>query len=712
MQYQNREKSISMKILSQKFSFASLQRVVLSLLLVVCAVACKSDSNLSNNDEEGYEVEEYSAPTADAMRVVSQFPAYVIPYEYGDFGQALVNRLQNKIVSIDEESLLDLSTVVFHGSQILNLSEDDWVAVLVQLLVGRNIIIVEPTITDFNSLCKIITLLYIELEKSAEGQELLDELDCIPGARQTLEAFYDLGMNPSKIESMFLLNTDNSGIFAEALAVRGCDFHIVDRMSGVADVEISHEQIVDDSGKTELIETPDVETSTGGAPSTDITPYSYGLFADMLVSWINDHSNYAEEQAKIRSRSIAQLNSRATETSKLGLEDISSVQKVQYTLNAATPYDVGPRLPVNVSFEICSIYMKEENCDYYCVYKKVLSYNQLLDCGPAEKRKWRESDNFGEEFDTGDIYNKGWLAYDYYGPFMRDITGQSICHAHDEKFIDSATTAVELPDAESIVRLSNVAVVESSPKNSIGSQDQSHGFSYGFDGGLYFASEPSANLGFSVSYDSSTTQTIDDLEIIASTANGIPEWKYIGQNLPSAHFNLIVDYSHTEAPSIMRRECIVDQSWIWRIPNPSGSYRLFDETEVTTSIMYYKEGFLQLFSKFANHATTKRVSFLMIPPPRSEQLWMMDVAPYSEQLNTMLSNTHSRFWKKDDHEFKLADTAEDSLITIQQFIDDFKRDLENKKRSWQSRGFYGPYTFTFYNVDHPDTAFDFTFSAK
>ena len=136
-----------MKFFSLKFSLASIQRVVLSLLLVVCAVACTNDvPTPDNNDKTDYEVEKYAVPTADAMSVVSQLPAYIIPYGYTNFGQALVNRLQNKVELTDIEALLDLSTVVLHSSQIETLSEDDWVVILVQLLIGRNIIIIEPTI--------------------------------------------------------------------------------------------------------------------------------------------------------------------------------------------------------------------------------------------------------------------------------------------------------------------------------------------------------------------------------------------------------------------------------------------------------------------------------------------------------------------------------------------------------------------------------------
>ena len=702
-----------MKLNISKFSLVALKGAILSLLLVVSLTACQKDNVDAadqGTEEPGAEVENYSAPTEDAMSVVSNYPAYIIPYDYQNFGGALVNRLKNKVAIMNDDALEDLATVVLHSSQFKSLSSEHWEVVLVQLLLGRNIIVIEPNVQDFNYFCRVMTALYVYLNSSEEGKELLNELDIIPGARQTLEAFYELGKNPAKIGSLFLLDTDKSGIFAEALAMRGCDFHIVDRMNGVAEVEITHDQIVDDSGNIEQIETPDVDDSTGSAPSYSITPYGYGLFADMLAKWINDHGDYILQQNQIRSRGLGLFNSRAAETSKLSLEDITSVQKVQYTIMAATPYDVGPCLPVTVSFEICSIYMKDENCDYYCVYKKILSYNQLLDCGPAEARKWRQSDNFGEQFDTGNIYEKGWDAYNYYGPFMRDINGTSICHAHDERFVDSATTAVDLPNATMIERLASVVVEQYSPKNSIGSVDQTNGFSYGFDGGLYLANEPSVNLGFSVSYDSSTTQSIDDLEIVVSTANGVPEWKYIGQNLPDVYYNLILENSHSEAPSIMRRECEVDQSWIWRVPNPSGSYRLFDETTVATSILYYEEGFFQAHAKFANHATTKRVSFLMIPPPRREQLWMMGVSPYSDSLNEMLASTHSRFWNKNNHEFALSDTSDDSRISIEQFINDFQKDLKSKRHTWRNRGFTGTWTFSYYNIDDEDPkpiSFDF-----
>ena len=697
-----------------QIDYALLKSVIVLLFVASAMVACKKDSIVDPKLQiVHFEMEEYSKPTEDAISVVSNCPAYIFSYEYQNFGAALVRRLQNRVSEINDDTIEDLTSVVFHSSQIESMV-DDWQLILVQLLLGRNIVIVEPTVKNFKHFCDIITSIYIALNETEEGEELLEDIDMIPGARKTLEAFYNMSMNPSKIESMFLLDTDSDGVFAEAIAVRGCDFHIVDRMKGVAEVEATYEQIVDEEGNTEPTEAPNVESSTGSTPSDAITPYSYGLFADMFTKWINEQVDYMDMEEQMLNRALKSLNTtRAAETTKYNLEDISSVQKVQYTISTATPYNLGPKLPVTVSFEICSIYMEEDNSDYYCIYKKILSYNQAMDCGPTgeeNKRKWRENNNFGSWRIGYDELNLEWVPYPYYGPFMRDIEARSICHAHTDNFADTATSAVDLPDANSINSVADVTVEKYSPKNSIGSVDHTSGFSYGFDGGLCIAKEPSINLGGSISYDSSETRSYDDLEIIASTSNGIPEWKYIGQNMPDAYYNLFYDPSHSEAPSIMRRECEVDQSWIWKVPNPTGSYRLFDETKVSTSIMYYTNGFFKVYANFANETTTKRVSFLMMPPPRSQQYWMMNVTPYSDGLNSMLATTHSRFWKKDDHEFKLNDTADDSRITIEQFIKDFQRDLNSKRHTWKNRNFTGKFTFSYYNVNDENNepiSFDF-----
>ena len=110
--------------------------------------------------------------------------------------------------------------------------------------------------------------------------------------------------------------------------------------------------------------------------------------------------------------------------------------------------------------------------------------------------------------------------------------------------------------------------------------------------------------------------------------------------------------------------------------------------------------------------TNSAVSFRMAPPPRCEQTWMVEVTPYNEKINNMLATTHAKYWKANNHELDLADSTEESRISIQQYMNDFEQDLEDKKKSWQNRGLNGLYSFTFYKVGDPESVYNFTFSAK
>lgn len=688
-----------------------LMQLVLFILCAISIAACSKEET----KEPTIEIEsvEYETPTEDAVSIKSSLEAYISPTVGNNaFGGAMRRRLTNQIATLNEDTFAQVVTLVLHNSDIAHLANNEALlpTIYIDLLLGRNVIIIEPTVEGFEAFCLAVTSAHEQINADEELREMFEELDqeFVAGARQLFEALYELSLDKEKVKTLFMLNTDDDGIFAEAVALRGSDFHIVDRIGQVEQIEMTHETILDEEGNVEPAEAPKVEPKDPATENPIFSPYSYGLFADMFTGWINEQQDYVAYYDAMRQRSANTLNTRA-ESSKLSLEDISTVQRVNYTLSAPTPYTVSAPLPVTVRFDVCSIYMERDDCDYYCIYKEICSYNQLLDCGPDGKRKWRDHENFGY-WDYNSVERRVFVRHSYYGPFMRDLKSQSLCHPHTNDFHDSTETAVEIPNAEKVQRVANAAIEMYAPKNSIGSSDQTSGFSYGFDGGLYIAKEPSINLGFSVSYDSSTTQSISDLEIEASSIDGIAKWTYTGKNLPCPFFTFSGPYEHSLAPSIMRQECLVDQSWIWRIPNPSGSYRLYDETSVTTALMYAKDGFFRAHARYANQETTKRVSFLMMPPPRSEQTWVMNVSPYSEELNTMLSTTHNRFWNKDNHEFTLSDSSADSRITIQQFITDFERDLANKRVSWQNRNFKGTYTFSYYNVNEvPQNIISFEF---
>ena len=681
---------------------SSLKYLAIFIVCMISVVSCTKDPEPAGNTDSNVETIEHVTPTEDLLSVTSSLQSYVSPTVSNNaFGGALRNRLTNQISSIEGDNAEFLITMVIHNKDISKMTSDlDFLALIgTQLLLGRNIIIMEPTMDGIDTFCTTMTLLFDAFKSDPEGMEILEELEreAVPGARQVCEVLHEMSTDKSKIKMLFALDSDTNGVIAEAFAIRGSTFHIVERMSSDAiDSEMSCE-VVDENGESSTVEDFDDMLGIKTPSNNEISAYSYGLTADMLTSWINDHRYYVDEYEASSQRSVYDIQK--TSDNKLSLDDVANVQKVEYTMNATAPYYVGPSAPVVVRFEICSVYMENEDCDYYCIYKTIRSYNQILQCGPANTGKWNESINF--QCQLVDAYGypiNDWINIPYYGPFMRNIAGKSICYAASDDITNTTNKVTELPNADNIQAQPGVSVMDYAPKNSVGSTDYSCGISYGFDGGLCFGTDTSLNLGMSISYDKSTSQTIEDLEIRASTKSGIPTWEYIGNNLPETHWGLTKN-SHDIAPSIMTEECEVNQSWIWRVQNPTGSYCLYDETQVTTCILSYEEGFFKTYEVYNNCNTTKRVSFLMLPPPRYEQCWIRDVQPYSEAVNNLLGTLHSRFWNPNNYEIMIPDSSNESNISINQFINDFRQDLEDKKMIWYNRGLVpegNKYTFSFY----------------
>ena len=675
----------------------SLRYIALFVVCMVSIIACTKDPVAS--EPPTIETTEEIIPTEDQVVVTSPLQAYISPNVVNEgFSTALYNRLTNRITSIEGDNAEFLVTMVIHNTDVMNIENDKNLLITsaIQLLFGRNVIIVEPTMDGIKTFSTAMTELFIAFKSDSENMELLEELEseAVPGARLVFEALHEMSQDDSKIESLFAASSDTEGTLAEAFAIRGSTFHIVQRLTKDTTNGVATCEVVDENGESSIIEDFDEMVGIEPVANQGITAYTYGLFADVLTEWINNHEYYMDEYNTRCQGALLDIQ-RASED-MVSLDQIANLQRVEYTMLVPAPYNVGPGVPVVIRYEVCSVYMEKDNCDYYCIYKTIRSHNQNLKCGPTEADKWKESYYF--IINKPDRWGAPVTKVPFYGPFMRDIATKSICYAASDEIADASDTAIILPDATKIPHLSGVNVVDYAPKNSAGSTDYTTGVSYGFDGGLTFGADPALNLGFSLSYDKSTSQTIEDLTIIASTESGVPTWKYVGGNLPGTHWGY-KDNTHDTAPAIMREECEVNQSWIWRVQNPSGSYSLYDETSVTTCILSYETSLFRTNEVYNNCEATSRISFLMLPPPRFEQCWIRDVQPYSEEVNNLLGTLHSKYWNPNDYEMRLPDSSVDSTISINQFINDFKRDLKDKKMIWHNRGLVpegNKYTFSFY----------------
>ena len=396
-----------------------LVRSILFVMVALLVVSCKDDDGIQA-ERVYYDVVDYETSNEDKLTVTSSMPAYIFPYTYTNFGKSLVDRLVNKLPEVNMENIEDISTIVIHGSQIESL-EDDFATIVIQLLLGKNVIIVEPTLDSFYYFSEFVTAVYQYLESIEEGREVLAHFETVNDVRQTFEAFFEISQDPNKLDDMFMVNSDTKGIIAEAIGIRGANFHIVERVNNNSETVLTARTVNSDTGEvTETVKEQEEKSST----VKERTPHENGLFADVLTEWINECDYYALQMDAIRTKSANDLNLR-NEAQKYKLEDICTVQKVDYTMEAELPSQtLGGVLPVKLSFEVCAVYMN--NADYYCVYKKIISYNDKLNCGPESEKEWRKVDGLGAYFPD---FIKMEAYYDqikFYGPYMSDIKSKSL----------------------------------------------------------------------------------------------------------------------------------------------------------------------------------------------------------------------------------------------------------------------------------------------
>ena len=93
-----------------------LVRGIFLLMIALMGKACSEDK-VHPELEENYNIVEREVITEDLLTVTSSLPSYVSAYNYTGFGKALVDRLGNRVASMDEDNVDNIATVVVHSSQ-------------------------------------------------------------------------------------------------------------------------------------------------------------------------------------------------------------------------------------------------------------------------------------------------------------------------------------------------------------------------------------------------------------------------------------------------------------------------------------------------------------------------------------------------------------------------------------------------------------------
>ncbi len=553
--------------------------------VLLCISVALSLASCSNDDEPKspmMETEETELVTADTPQLFTALPTYVFNDSYPRCAEALLRRVSNKSSSFEDA----VTTVVFTDARARVLDDADMRKIINLYLRGGNIVYVEPTKDGITSWMKHIKNVYQEM--AAQGDLVMIYP---PLANSFCSRFVGVESDSNGAPlPPFVDESDTDGVICDAIALRGSDIYVVSDLDDVTAGETLMEEFDENTG--EILSSV---VNTDAAPEMP-TDYVYGQHAEALVAWLNLQPEYISNREQLLTQGRNMLTAESG-IDKANLMDIIDAQQYKRTFNVAMD---GRSEPVTLTYYIWNASDKTNMTDYYLVKETVTLENSKLRCGPTDEKMWHKNNT--------------------YGPFMYQFSTE---HSFSNR---------------------SVNIEQVSPVNSTsGSSTYTHGFDWSLNSALTFSKDPSLGIGGGVSFSKSWSYDIPDLKMTHSQNGNAPKWGYTAGTRPTSHFGVYV--THTTAKPILRTDCIVSHSWIWKMPNASGTYSFTTNANVRLQTLGYNVGFFKTHPYYNTKSVNCKQTFQLAPPPRYVQEWIMSYTPYSNDVQTTLERQFPKYWK-------------------------------------------------------------------
>lgn len=450
------------------------------LCLVMLTSLCCSCSDDSESREELDAPTGEVLPKTDQLSVKLNLPTAVLGNNFKEAGSALVNRL-TKNVSINDNSV---RVVVLDNETALTIDGDMLEKVKQVYDKGGVIAITEPSNATME-----------RLKKYKLGDALMHDYD-------------DDGGN-GHFNDIYAFNK------------KGGEMHLED-LNDSDEAQISSVVIKEDGDttRTELAE---------ANLSQEHTPYTYGLFADAVATWI-------EKQAV-----VSETNTNG------GSNDIHSMTKAQtityiyYPTYPGHDKAKGRSALYQVTYTIYAVYSFDQNMDYYMVHQEILGNNSTM----MLSDKWKENKGTCYGFYLGEIDND----HEIFKPNGGSFSPTEV-FVHDPR-----------------------------PATSEGSYSTTSGYSVDFGGNIGLdTSGPSAGFSAGGSISESYTMNVSDVTITNKSldgGSGRARWNYDVADAPVTS-NGFKAKMH-EAPLVSRNTINLHNCWYWTVKNPaaySGQFRV------------------------------------------------------------------------------------------------------------------------------------------
>lgn len=553
------------------------------LLAVFCVIAICACDRQPGTDPSG-SINEPDYPTEDALAVRTQSRTYIFPHSYTGSAKALTNRISDKSETLDAS----VKTVVLHDKGASSLSDAETDAITALLARGGSLIYCEPTRTGTDALLR-------KIQSSIRKAIGSGPLSISPEGRIVIRNI--LNINKDKdglLVPPFIDDVDTDGVLCDILAIRGGEYRII------TDLDENNPTKITLSGDDGYIGESYTENRLDDTPSD----YIYGLHADNLAEWLNAESTISTMKVgNILTSVIPNEDSQ-------DLEKITNAQKISYSYNAYAGHKFEP---ITISYEIWAV-NDTKGSDYYLVHQELRAENSLLVCGPKKERDWNEY-RVDEAF--GDVAKEPRA----YWAYMSNFGAQT-------QFSNNTATVEHI-----------------SPANSLkGESTYTENLTWSIET-AYVLTKPEIELTGGVKMSKSWTHSIMDLEMDFTYNGNKPKWVYKAGVLPRLTKDSKYDWRHDFAKPILRSDCTMGHSWIWKISNASETYSFSSKTWISIQGLYIdlKKGH-QKGSKYKTFTTEDSKTLNLAPPARYKQEWIMTISPYNENTERVMKTYFPDYW--------------------------------------------------------------------
>ena len=553
------------------------------LLAVFCVIAICACDRQPGTDPSG-SINEPDYPTEDALAVRTQSRTYIFPHSYTGSAKALINRISDKSETLDAS----VKTVVLHDKGASSLSDAETDAITALLARGGSLIYCEPTRTGTDALLR-------KIQSSIRKAISSGPLSISPEGRIVIRNI--LNINKDKdglLVPPFIDDVDTDEVLCDILAIRGGEYRIITDLDENNPIKITL------SGDDGYIGESYTENRLDDTPSD----YIYGLHADNLAEWLNAESTIST--MKVGNILTAVIPNEDSQD----LEKITNAQKISYSYNAYAGHKFEP---ITISYEIWAV-NDTKGSDYYLVHQELRAENSLLVCGPKKERDWNEY-RVDEAF--GDVAKEPRA----YWAYMSNFGAQT-------QFSNNTATVEHI-----------------SPANSLkGESTYTENLTWSIET-AYVLTKPEIELTGGVKMSKSWTHNVMDLEMDFTYNGNKPKWNYKAGVLPRLTKDSKYDWRHDFAKPILRSDCTMGHSWIWKISNASDTYSFSSKTWIGIQGLYIdlKKGH-QKGSKYKMFTTEDNKTLNLNPPARYKQEWIMTLSPYNENTERVMKTYFPDYW--------------------------------------------------------------------